>query len=156
MSLPVTGETSPVSLPLSASDGGQKTSGRTEGDWSPVRQRGEGTGALTRTADPGSQRATLFLPRSSAAGPQHLEEASLSSRCSQQSPLDFLAHPSCAHPRTSQSSRGWRRVTPARRGLPQTRKHLHSMMRTHAEAPSFPDLRVSYIFLMDISEYKRP
>lgn len=129
LSLPVTGETTPISLPLSASDGSRKTSGRTEGDLSPAQQKGRGTGDLTSTADPGSQREMLFLPRSSAAGPQHREEASLSSRCSQQSPLDFLPHPSCTHPRTSQSLRGWRGgVTPAWRGLLQTRKHLHSVM----------------------------
>ena len=40
---------------------------------------------------------------------------------------------------------------PSSEGTPPDQKHLHSMMRTHAEAPSFPDLRVSYIFLMDIS-----
>ena len=79
LSLPVTGETTPTSLPLSASDSSPKTSGRTEGDLSPAQQKGRGTGDLARTADPGSQREMLFLPRSSAAGPQHREEASLSS-----------------------------------------------------------------------------
>jgi hypothetical protein len=123
------GEATPMSLLLSASDGSLKTSGRTEGDLSPAQQGGGGTGDLTSTADPGSQREMLFLPRSSTAGPRHREEVSLLNRCSQQSPLDFLPHPSCAHPRTSQSSCGWRGgVTSARRGLPQTRKHLHSMM----------------------------
>ena len=129
LSLPVTREATPMSLLLSASDGSPKTSGRTEGDLSPAQQGGGGTGDRTSTADPGSQREMLFLPRSSTAGPRHREEVSLLNRCSQQSPLDFLPHPSCAHRRTSQSSCGWRGgVTSAWRRLPQTRKHLHSMM----------------------------
>lgn len=110
----------PISLPLSASDGSRKTSGRTGGDLSPAQQKGRGTGDLTSTAGPGSQRdalpAEIVSCRTTAPRGRPLEQM-LATEPRLFCP-SFL-HPPEDKPEPARMEGG---VTPARR------EHLHSVM----------------------------